>query len=960
MRRTILFCSIFASILIVNSKGQDIGDLDTCRFNPSSPIWTVASNADSLFTVELWAFSDDPQVSGISLGFELSTSTGLGSGHDDSLLIVDSFAVNLADLSPGIFSTVGISYLDESLGGLGWGYNGFSLGLVSFDNGVFPAPVQTRLGNLTLKLTNAEDISDDFDIIVDSSFFPPAGAFKFSPTGGTGFPPQYYDCVIHVVRQNRTIYYVDTLGSDSLGDGSDANPYRTIQHAIDQTTDGDTVVIHDGEYFERITFDSKAITVGSEYVLDMDLTHIENTIINGDTAHTPLVSDTGSVVRFVNGEDSTSVLCGVMVTDGVGTNERGGGVYAHNSSALIVNCIIEENSAERGGGAYGGLLRYCTIQYNDAQYGAGCFNPEDIFYCDLTNNIGSGMCFSDYPFKDFDDFEPIEITGCNISGNDGFGVSFRDYLPSNADNALRDKLRSTVSHLFRDCVISNNTGRGISKVGFAGLRFEECLILENAGGVRIYGYDATATLNEFVDCVFKHNFAVKGGAAFSSYNQGSFIRTVFIGNSADFGGALYSDANADAGYPEGVLEGCTFAGNSAPEGSAIWYSHDFLWRADSCIFAFNAGSSSIYSPPGDSGIARYCSNVFGNGDDEKRASDNLPADSNGNISLDPLFCDAAGGDFTIRDVSPCAPENNECNSLIGAYGVGCTGVPSVIEIGLLGETNLQRVINHTPEVYWRFDDPVAGIQDSFEIEVGTDDSWDSTEKWNPEPFESSDTSVVYDGEPLVDGETIWLRLRTNNGHTWSEWNTISFRMNSAPGAFDLISPADTILGALNVDFFWSQSVDIDLSDSLRYSLFASADSGNEYTVWSSDLTDTFYASAGDLVWGRDYVWKVRVADLSGDSSWSNDSLFFRTALIGDVDSTRSIDVDDIIYLINHVFLNGPPPYPEVSGDVNCDGRIDIDDIVVLIAYVFNGGPEPCAEAPLAAPNSRDRSVLNIK
>jgi len=51
---------------------------------------------------------------------------------------------------------------------------------------------------------------------------------------------------------------------------------------------------------------------------------------------------------------------------------------------------------------------------------------------------------------------------------------------------------------------------------------------------------------------------------------------------------------------------------------------------------------------------------------------------NGNISEDPLFCDAENGDFTIRDdYSPCAPANNPECGLIGALGVDCIPILGV-------------------------------------------------------------------------------------------------------------------------------------------------------------------------------------------------------------------------------------------------------------------------------------------
>ena len=39
----------------------------------------------------------------------------------------------------------------------------------------------------------------------------------------------------------------------------------------------------------------------------------------------------------------------------------------------------------------------------------------------------------------------------------------------------------------------------------------------------------------------------------------------------------------------------------------------------------------------------------------------------------------------------------------------------------------------------------------------------------------------------------------------------------------------------------------------------------------------------------------------------------------------------------------PPLYPEMRvGDVNCDGSVNVPDVVYLMNYIFDYGPEPCA------------------
>jgi len=64
-------------------------------------------------------------------------------------------------------------------------------------------------------------------------------------------------------------------------------------------------------------------------------------------------------------------------------------------------------------------------------------------------------------------------------------------------------------------------------------------------------------------------------------------------------------------------------------------------------------------------------------------------------------------------------------------------------------------------------------------------------------------------------------------------------------------------------------------------------------------------------------------------------------ICGDPNISGGIDIDDVVYLIDYLFLGGMPPMPVASGDVDCLGGIDIDDAVYLIMYIFQGGNSPC-------------------
>jgi hypothetical protein len=62
---------------------------------------------------------------------------------------------------------------------------------------------------------------------------------------------------------------------------------------------------------------------------------------------------------------------------------------------------------------------------------------------------------------------------------------------------------------------------------------------------------------------------------------------------------------------------------------------------------------------------------------------------------------------------------------------------------------------------------------------------------------------------------------------------------------------------------------------------------------------------------------------------------------GDANDDGTLDVGDVVYLINYLFKGGPLPAPLLeSGDATCNGTVDVGDVVYLINYLFKGGPAP--------------------
>jgi len=126
--------------------------------------------------------------------------------------------------------------------------------------------------------------------------------------------------------------------------------YPTIQQAINASQSGDTVLVDDGVYIENIVFPDYPIVVASQYLMDNDPTHIDNTIIDGSSPTDP---DRASVVDMTLVTDTLSVICGFTIQGGAGTLNLGNGVDdvrigggINILAGKVIHNIIRENIIE--------------------------------------------------------------------------------------------------------------------------------------------------------------------------------------------------------------------------------------------------------------------------------------------------------------------------------------------------------------------------------------------------------------------------------------------------------------------------------------------------------------------------------------------------------------------------------------------------------------------------------------
>jgi len=253
--------------------------------------------------------------------------------------------------------------------------------------------------------------------------------------------------------------------------------------------------------------------------------------------------------------------------------------------------------------------------------------------------------------------EDLTITG-GFSDGDGFDALGGGVIISHS--TLR----------FSGCAIVGNyaqVGGGMSLRNDADVLFEDCVFRENTavssgGGLRISQSAPVLRRCQFIDNVVEMIFSGSSGILIED--------CLFQGNEAGiWGGALVLMSPNEGDL---VVRGCTLVDNSAVySGSAVFSGNECPFSLENCIVVGNRESEALYILDAPAYVALTCCNVFGNGDGDYGGTLVDQTGLNGNISLTPIFCDPAAGDFSLSADSPCLPDHNECGVLMGAFGMGC-------------------------------------------------------------------------------------------------------------------------------------------------------------------------------------------------------------------------------------------------------------------------------------------------
>lgn len=451
------------------------------------------------------------------------------------------------------------------------------------------------------------------------------------------------------INIHSTVYYVTTEGRDSWTGTSWAAAKRSVQGAINVASNGDVILVKYGTYVitAHINWSGKNLKISSD---DGTANSWETAVPDSSLC---ILDATGRNCRLFLFSDaaitSSTIISGFKMTGGDGTSHqnRGGAIYIHSgSSPIIEKCWITGNvgGTDNSYGASGGGIHL--------QDGSPIIQRNLISGNFASTNEGSAM---------------------------GGGISIFTFVGSS------------------NAIIRNNTilGNIASKKAIG---FDANLFSYSGGGI----YISTNFNGEISGNIIKNNVAAHrenfytgnysyhcrgGGVHIDHSNSATIKNNIFVGNKAlsatsGNGGYLSGGAIYDAGsncqiinniFYDNKLRDQNFYNYSSQYGQAIYAYHNYFVIKNNIFVnhssTYGDGRAIYHHLAGDPLTINY--NCFYN-----NTNPNSDVVSNFGVTGNPLFTDAANGDFSLQPSSPCintgdptftVPEGGEPRIDIGAF-----------------------------------------------------------------------------------------------------------------------------------------------------------------------------------------------------------------------------------------------------------------------------------------------------
>jgi len=217
--------------------------------------------------------------------------------------------------------------------------------------------------------------------------------------------------------------------------------FSTIQKAINQSANGDTVLVSRGVYKESLKIDGKSFTLSSNFIHSKDKTDIRETILDGN----------GATILEIKNVDTTMTLIGFTFRN------ADDGISARARFNFLYNYVTDCNDGidyESGGG---GLCRY-NVFFQNKDDAIDLDGDVDIIIEDniLRDNKDDGI---EIRLQEYDGPQLTYIIRRNeITGNGEDGIQIIDYPDlSNRIFYIQNNIISKTAMAAIGCMSNGNT-----------------------------------------------------------------------------------------------------------------------------------------------------------------------------------------------------------------------------------------------------------------------------------------------------------------------------------------------------------------------------------------------------------------------------------------------------------------------------------------------------------------------
>ena len=380
-------------------------------------------------------------------------------------------------------------------------------------------------------------------------------------------------------------YWVDSKAQNENGDGSIEKPFKTLSSAVENLT---------GYELRPVTIRLKPGTYNRQLGERFPIKLKKYMNVVGKSRDSVIIDPTGSdntafLINFIDNLTIESLSIKGGAGEKTSEGREGGGIYSRSSTFSMLNCYIEENNADLGGGAAfvdsEVYIDGCDFNYNKARGDGGgvfCLYSElNMVNCRLEYNL----CKSDtgkgggiYSTNSTLNFDEVDIN-YNKAGSGG-GL----------------ELISTGGR-FKKCEFNNNealeNGGGISCSEFSSPLFKICTIKNNStinedgtgGGV----CSSASAEPAFEDCYIRENSSVIGGGFYCNNSSPIIYGCYISGNKGEFfGGGFLIESNASISVRKSKIE----------NNSAWWAGGLGIWDSSysnivDCEITYNEASKGV-------------------------------------------------------------------------------------------------------------------------------------------------------------------------------------------------------------------------------------------------------------------------------------------------------------------------------------------------------------------------------